>query len=255
MVKECEIAPTEFGADVECKRSSLLVPDQPSIAHSSLLAHKSKVLHKWQQFKQIAHTPIRLNTMLPYLNRYPSLHASELIQGFTNGFSLKFQGPPATYVARNHLSAYQHPQVMKAKIQKELDLGRMLGPYNSPPLPNFRCSPIGLVPKKSTNPDPNSTDNWRFIHDLSTFPKQGSVNDWVPDECGSVTYATFDSLIDKLSQTRLKKVQKTTIVTSLTTNVGVKRVQSAHMSINVMFVTATCTLRYAVLRTMLDNLR
>ncbi len=40
-------------------------------------------------------------------------------------------------------------------------------PFKEKPLPNLRCSAVGLVPKKSNNPDPNSTNNWRFIHDLS----------------------------------------------------------------------------------------
>ena len=142
---------------------------------------------KYQSFNTIAPTPISLNAMLPFLKKYPHPDSTTLIQGFTSGFRLQFQGPPASYVSPNHLSATQHRAVMKEKIQKELKLGRMIGPFNSPPLPNFRCSAIGLVPKKSDNPDPESTDNWRFIHDLSTYPKIGSVNEWVPDECGNTT--------------------------------------------------------------------
>ena len=138
--------------------------------------------------------------MLPYLNEYPHPDSQELIGGFSRGFSLHFEGPPESYISKNHLSAEQHPEVMRKKIQKELDLGRMLGPYDRPPFKNLRCSAIGLVPKKSDNPDPESTDNWRFIHDLSTYPHGNSVNSWVSDEHAAVQYASFDMLIDALSK-------------------------------------------------------
>ncbi len=44
-----------------------------------------------------------------------------------------------------------------------------------------------------------STDNWRFSLDLSSYPKDESLNSWVPEEFSSVKYASFDSVIDKLT--------------------------------------------------------
>jgi len=155
---------------------------------------------QYMKLFSLAPTPIKLSAMMSYLKKYPHKDAKDIITGFEEGFPLYFEGPPATYISKNHLSATQQSDVMQAKIDKEVQLGRILGPFDSPPLPNFRSSAIGLVPKKSSNPDPKSVDNWRFIHDLSTYPRVGSVNEGIPDEHAKVQYQTFDSLIDKLSK-------------------------------------------------------
>ncbi len=137
--------------------------------------------------------------MLPYLKKYPSLDAHIVEHDFRLGFPLHFEGPPLSYVVPNHKSALQHPAILRQKVKKELELGRIKGPFSADPLPNCRSSLTGLVPKKSENPDPMSTDNWRFIHDLTSYPKGESVNPWVPEEFSSVKYASLDSVIDKLT--------------------------------------------------------
>ena len=149
---------------------------------------------------KVADTPIDLQAMLSYLAEYLYPDAQVLIDGFLCGFSLHFEGPPESYISKNHLSTEPHPKVLKQKIQKELDLGLMLGRYEQLPFPNFRCSAVGLVPKRSANVDPEWTDNWHFIYDLSTYPCEGAVNSWVSDEHGMVQYASFDMFIDALSK-------------------------------------------------------
>ena len=93
----------------------------------------------------------------------------------------------------------------------------MLGPYQQPSFPNFCCSAVGLVPKKSANLDPESTDNWRFIHDLSTYPRDGAVNSWVSDEHGVVQHMSFDMLINtalnhKNNKISLRELQLPTVL-------------------------------------------
>ena len=39
--------------------------------------------------------------------------------------------------------------VLQKKLQKELDAGRILGPFDEPPFPNLRVSPIKVAPKKT----------------------------------------------------------------------------------------------------------
>ena len=51
----------------------------------------------------------------------------------------------------NIMSAYQHPEVVHQKIQKELRMGRIAGPFANRPLPTFRVTPIDLVLKKESN--------------------------------------------------------------------------------------------------------
>ena len=70
-----------------------------------------------------------------------------------------------------------------AKLQKEIELGRILGPLKKSPISNLHCSPVGVVPKKQ--------GGWRMIMNLSS-PAGRSVNDFIdPQEC-TVKYFSFD---------------------------------------------------------------
>ena len=79
----------------------------------------------------------------------------------------------------NLKSSLEHPTVTSAKLQKECDVGRIVGPFATPPLSNFRISPIGLVPKK----DP---PEFRLIHHLS-YRQGSSVNETKYASVGDVT--------------------------------------------------------------------
>lgn len=77
--------------------------------------------------------------------------------------------------------------VVSKKIEKELSLGRIAGPYAYPPLDQFVVSPLGVVPKKAPN-------EFRLIHDLS-FPKSNSVNSHIDLLFTSVSYETLDHCV------------------------------------------------------------
>ena len=94
---------------------------------------------------------------------------SYILDGISIGFDLGFRGPPLCYESRNMKSALDNPDVVDRYIAKELDACRILGPFHKPPFPTYRCSPIGVVPKKAPG-------TFRLIMDLS-FPQGGSVND------------------------------------------------------------------------------
>ena len=81
-------------------------------------------------------------------------------------------------------SALQHPDIVDDKLAKEITAGRIAGPFSSPPLEDFRVSPLGVVPKKSPG-------EFRLIHHLS-YPKGFSINDGIPGEYSSVSYATIE---------------------------------------------------------------
>ena len=68
-----------------------------------------------------------------------------------------------------------------------MSLGRIAGPFDSPPFPNLQCSPIGLVPKH----EPNS---FRLIHHLS-FPSGESINDFIAKCDCAVRYTSFDQAV------------------------------------------------------------
>ena len=90
------------------------------------------------------------------------------------------------------LSALDRPEITSAKLRKEGDAGRILGPFSTPTFPNFCCSPLGIVPKK----DPSE---FRLIHHLS-YPKGSSVNDFIPDYCSTVKYASVGDAIKLLQR-------------------------------------------------------
>ena len=89
-------------------------------------------------------SPVRPHILRNLLAGYDQHIAHILVQGFIHGFSLYFQGPNVSYTASNSLSALQHPEEVDAKLQKELSMGHVAGPYDKPPYKTFRCSPISI---------------------------------------------------------------------------------------------------------------
>jgi hypothetical protein len=85
-----------------------------------------------------------------------------------------------------------NPKAVDTKLNKELEAGRLAGPFILPPLKYFRVSPLGLVPKKQPG-------DFRMIHHLS-FPNGTSVNDGILDIETSVPYATVDDAIRIIKQ-------------------------------------------------------
>ena len=110
-----------------------------------------------------------------------------LSHGFTEGFLLHHEGPRYSCDAPNLLSAIQNPAIVDEKIAKELAAHRLAGPFSSPPFPDFRISPLGLVPKKTEG-------EFRLIHHLS-YPKGSSLNEGISEEHSSVSYATVEDAI------------------------------------------------------------
>lgn len=125
------------------------------------------------------------------MEHYPSKDKELLLNGFKEGFSLHYAGDRSALESSNLISVKQNPQVAVKLVEKEVELGRMAGPFVDKPFSNLRVSPIGLVPKKD--------GAYRLIHHLS-FPQGSSINDFIhPDLC-KVKYASFDDAIDLVSR-------------------------------------------------------
>ena len=129
-------------------------------------------------------TPVRINRLAPLLSGYFTSAAEHLITGFCFGFPISFLGPSSSTAAPNLLSAGQHPDVVDRYLAKEVLGQRVAGPFSHPPLPHFRVSPIGVVPKKTPG-------EFRCIQHLS-YPYGASVNDGIPVEHCRVTYSRID---------------------------------------------------------------
>ena len=70
----------------------------------------------------------------------------------------------------NHSSAEAYPEAVQRYLDKEVELGAMLGPYNEITYHLFHCSPLLTRPKDN--------NERRVILDLS-FPRGNSLNDQV----------------------------------------------------------------------------
>lgn len=118
--------------------------------------------------------------------------AEFLINGFSQGFSLHYLGPREGRKADNLKSAKKQPEIIKAKIDKEVEAGRVAGPFTTAPFSNLIISPIGLVPKKQPN-------EYRMIHHLS-YPEGASINDFIDPSLTSVQYTSFDKAVEMIQE-------------------------------------------------------
>ena len=137
-------------------------------------------------------TPIRVDRLEFLLEGYDIILKRFLVDGFRYCFRVNFVGGRVSYESPNLKSALERPDITRAKLRKECDAGRIVGSFSTPPFLNFRCSPLGLVPKK----DPS---DFRMIHHLS-YPKGSSVNDFIPDYCSTVKYASVGDAIKLLKR-------------------------------------------------------
>lgn len=79
---------------------------------------------------------------------YDEEKAKFLIDGFTHGFSLGYEGPINRQVQANNLKLRVGSETeLWNKVMAEVKEGRFCGPWVTPPFDNYVQSPIGLVPK------------------------------------------------------------------------------------------------------------
>ena len=121
--------------------------------------------------------------------------AQYICNGLRMGFRIGFQhGSSLRSTSANMLSANAHPGVVTDYIQKELSLGRMLGPFQSTDhLPPLHFNRFGVIPKG------HNTGKWRLITDLS-FPQGHSVNDGIDPSLCSLAYTTVDDIAAVVAQ-------------------------------------------------------
>ena len=110
-----------------------------------------------------------------------------MLQDLERGFALEYCRQYKFRAPENLPTAKLDLQIIRDKLQKEVTVGRILGPFPDPPFSNLMYSPVGLVPKKDT-------DKMCMIIHLS-FPYGESINDYIDLEKASTHYQTFDDAI------------------------------------------------------------
>ena len=136
-----------------------------------------------------APTPIVIGQLGALLGHHPdATFVSFIMKGLTEGFPIGFEASRCRLrsVARNHPSSLCNGAVVSSYIQKEVSLGRLVGPISQD---GIHTSPIGLIPKA------RQVGKWRMIVDLS-YPAGGSVNDGISRTLSSVRYASVDNAVE-----------------------------------------------------------
>ena len=85
-----------------------------------------------QSTKQLP-TPIKHSILSEFLTGYDDDEVKFLINGFKFGFNLGYQGERVSRQSRNLVSCFQKPEVVQKKLEKEIALGRIAGPFLEPP--------------------------------------------------------------------------------------------------------------------------
>lgn len=143
-------------------------------------------LHDFINQHNLAHsqTPLNIPVLSLELLHHPDRSFVDVLIGnLTNGCDIGYTGPQFPHCSKNLHSAYQHPEILDSTIAKECKEGRVLGPFAAPPLPCFRVSGLGLVPKHD--------GGWRTICHLSA-PCGSSINDYIDPDLFTLAYCSVD---------------------------------------------------------------
>ena len=136
-------------------------------------------------------TPVNVRALENMLTtaKYDTARTLRLVKGFSEGFSLGYQGDrKLKRLAPNLKIRIGSSTSLWNKVMKEVEKGRYAGPFKQPPYEYFIQSPIGLVPKDQGR-------DTRLIFHLS-YPRSGkSINSETPKELCKVKYPDFNQAI------------------------------------------------------------
>ena len=137
-------------------------------------------------------SPVNVDCLEHFLSHHPNRPlVSFVLRGFRAGFDIGFFGNISSVRPNNLLLARSCPSEVYKAIFKEVSRDHTSGPFVSPPVVPFHCSPLGAVPKKD--------GSYRLILDLSS-PRGCSVNEGISWEQYSVRYSSFDDAVDMVRQ-------------------------------------------------------
>ena len=124
-------------------------------------------------------------------SKYDSKETYFLTEGFTNSFSIGYNGPEKVKITSPNLKFRKvgNEALLWNKVMKEVRELRYAGPFAEIPFKNYIQSPIGLVPK-------DGGKDTRLIFHLSYPRGKGTfVNANTPEESCSVKYPDFNDAI------------------------------------------------------------
>ena len=160
--------------------------DTTEVSHAHMANFTQQLSHLFipYQLDKQPHTLIRLYTLQVEFTIHPDrTFVDQLIHDLQYGCDIGYTGPLFLHYSNDLTSSFQHPSTLDNNITTEYNAGRILGPFGTSPLHNFRCSGLGLVPKHSSG--------WRAIYHLST-PYGSNINDSIDPDTFSLSYCSID---------------------------------------------------------------
>jgi hypothetical protein len=134
-------------------------------------------------------TPLRLDRWRFHLGRFDlSNEYADVLHGIEFGFSYKSSlSISETRIYPNMRSAFDFPDVIDKKIQKELDAGRYKGPFTKSELEKligpFIAHPLGVVQKDESS-KPRLVENLSYPHSGDSINSLTDVSDMALDWAG-----------------------------------------------------------------------
>ncbi len=135
-------------------------------------------------------TALKSSVWVDFLRNVDSVDVNWVLQGIQGGFHLGVQPGPFVSAKRNCSSAFSQAGIIDKYLSEEIKEGTIAGPFSHQPFPHVQVNRFGIIPKSTPG-------KFRLITDLS-FPKGKSVNDLIPDQEASVSYAGLPEAINTI---------------------------------------------------------
>ena len=131
--------------------------------------------------------------LIRVLREHPDrIFVTKLCSYLKTGTDIGYTGSRTARFSKKLPTALAMSEIVSENLAKEVALGRVAGPFSTPPFPTLQVSPIDLVPKKHST-------KFRTIFHLS-FPKSEvtSINYSISKEDHSLQYITIDNAIQRI---------------------------------------------------------
>lgn len=126
---------------------------QPSATMTPLQKLEARLIRNHQTADALLsmkpQTPVNIPLLSDLLKTHPNQNfIANLTAGLTQDFRVGYRGNCFPKTAKNLPSAYQHPLLIEGNLLEEVELGRLAGPFKSPPFQIFRSIPLGWSLKR-----------------------------------------------------------------------------------------------------------
>ncbi|KAE8226947.1 hypothetical protein CF319_g537 [Tilletia indica] len=142
-------------------------------------------------------SPLKAEGFDKFIKMFDLQHAfPTMVSNIENGFDFGIPPIRETAIQKNHCIAEDELVILHEIVQKEMNAGRLLGPFNQEEveamLGPFQTSPLGLAPKPG--------GKWRMIQDFSS-PRKGAVaaiNDYIDSDEFICCWDGYLAMVDEI---------------------------------------------------------